>query len=193
MSHKKFDVRKLEKLNDPGRLEQLDPRVMWDALATPSPATIVDIGAGTGLFASQFAEYAPDAEVFAVDIEPAMVDWMQQNLVERIGDRFKPILGSEVSVSLPDGSADVVVMIALHHEFEDPRANYAEALRLLAPGGRLLVADWRPGVAGRGPSDQIRAMPETVGAMLRSQRFSDVEIHPGFEQHWLLTASKPMD
>ncbi len=192
MSHKKFDVNKLEKLNDPGRLEQLDPRVMWEALACPSPATIVDIGAGTGLFASKFAEFAPEAVVYAVDIEPAMVDWMQENRAPRLGDRFKPMLGGEVSVPLSDGSADIVVMIALHHEFENPRANYEEALRILSPGGRLLVADWRPGVAGRGPSDQIRVTPESVEAMLLPLGFSVVEIHPGFEQHWLLTASKPL-
>ena len=38
--------------------------------ASPEPSVIVEIGAGTGLFAGRFAAMAPDAKVFAVDTEP---------------------------------------------------------------------------------------------------------------------------
>ena len=73
MPHEKFDIAKLEELNDPRRFEHLPPEVMWSALGNPRPRTIVDIGAGTGLFSCCFADLAPDSVVYAVDIEPAAV------------------------------------------------------------------------------------------------------------------------
>ena len=82
MPHEKFDLSRLERLNDESRFKALDPRVLWAALDTPAPDVIVEIGAGTGLFASRFAAMAPQATVYAVDMEPEMVAWMSDNRPE---------------------------------------------------------------------------------------------------------------
>jgi len=37
MEEKKFDPAKLAKLNDPGRLEDIPPGVIWEKLALKSP------------------------------------------------------------------------------------------------------------------------------------------------------------
>ena len=51
---KKFDPGKLAKLNDPRRLEYLDPEIIWEKVAIENPAVLIDIGAGTGFFAILF-------------------------------------------------------------------------------------------------------------------------------------------
>jgi ArsR family transcriptional regulator len=48
------------------------------------------------------------------------------------------------NVPLPDGSADAVVLHQVLHFLDDPAAALAEAARLLAPGGKLLVVDFAP-------------------------------------------------
>ncbi len=101
MPHEKFDIAKLERLNDESRFEYLDPVVMWAAAATPDPRTIVEIGAGTGLFACRFAELAPAAQVFAVDVEPVMIRWMFQHRPAALSGRLHPILAEETKVPLP--------------------------------------------------------------------------------------------
>src|SRR3990170_2286579 len=45
---------------------------------------------------------------------------------------------------LPDGAADAVVLHQVLHFLDDPAAAVAEAARLLAPGGKLLVVDFAP-------------------------------------------------
>jgi ubiquinone/menaquinone biosynthesis C-methylase UbiE len=189
MSHHKFDVRKLEKLNDEKRFEQLIPEVMWDALGDPNPSTIVEIGAGTGLFASRFADMALDVAVYAVDIEPAMVAWMEQNRLREDG-KFHPVLADETHVPLPDAVADIVMTINLHHELEFPATTYAEAFRLLKPGGQILVVDWAPTETLGGPPQEIRATEDQLREMLESVGFEASVAHFGLPWHSLVTALK---
>ncbi len=192
MPHEKFSIEHLERLNDPARLEYLPPTVMWGALGDPSPRTIIDVGAGTGLFACKFAELAPDALVYAVDIEPAAVRWMHEHRPESHCGRLRPLLGKESAIPLATGEADLVVMINLHHELVDPRDNYREALRLTQIGGQLLVADWAPGDSGIGPSQSIRVPAETIAQAIEAVGYGDVVIHRALPHHSLITARKPV-
>ncbi len=52
--------------------------------------------------------------------------------------------GDVFSTGLPDRSAELVVMHQVLHYLSDPAAAVAEAARLVAPGGRLLVIDFAP-------------------------------------------------
>ena len=189
--HLKFDLAKLERLNDPGRFDTLRPDVMWEALGCPTPEVIVEIGAGTGLFAARFAELAPEATVYAADIEPAMVEWMRNNRSEVAHGRIVPMLAEETRVPLRDATGDLVVMINLHHELAEPDATYAEAFRLLRPGGQLLLVDWRRAETPKGPPLSVRASASELVSFLRRAGFADVTCHGELEWHELVTAVKP--
>lgn len=191
MAHLKFDPAKTARLDDPGRFETLIPEVMWEALGSPEPREIVEIGAGTGLFAARFAEMAPDATVYAADVAPAMLEWMRARRPEVAAGRVVPVLSEESRVPLPDASVDLVYMINVHHEFEDPAAIYAEALRLLRSGGQVMVADWAPGDSPMGPPQELRVDAEAPMALLRAAGCVDVREHEGLPWAWLVTARKP--
>lgn len=190
MAHEKFDVSKLERLDDEGRFADLDPEVMWEALGRPAPGVIVDIGAGTGLFARRFAQLAPAATVYAVDTEPAMLRWVADHEDRALAGRIRPLLAEETCVPLDDGAADLVVMINLHHELADPSASYGEALRLLGPGGRVLVVDWARTDTGGGPPQKIRATADQIRGFLCGAGFDDAVAHEGLPKHSLVTARK---
>jgi ubiquinone/menaquinone biosynthesis C-methylase UbiE len=191
VAHLKFDLAKLERLNDPGRFETLVPDVMWAALGSPSPATIVEIGAGTGVFAVEFARRAPGATVYAADMEPAMVEWMSEHRPEVAAGRVVPLLSTETGVPLPDASADLVAMINLQHELAEPSAIYEEVFRLLVPGGQLLAVDWAPIETPKGPPPSVRVSAQSVVALACSLGFEEATSHEGLPWHWLVTARKP--
>jgi len=82
-------------------------------------------------------------------------------------------------------------MINLHHELAEPTATYAEAFRLLTPGGRLLVSDWAPVDSPKGPPRAVRTPADTVVTMLCGVGFVEVCTHDGaLPYNWLITATK---
>jgi ubiquinone/menaquinone biosynthesis C-methylase UbiE len=190
MAHFKFDVARLERLNDPGRFDTLDPAVMWEALGEPDPAIIVDVGAGTGLFAARFARFAPQATVYAVDTEDAMISWMRENRPEVAEGRIVPVKGEETKIPLPDDFAGLVVMINLHHELADKDASYAEVFRVTKPGGQVLVVDYRPGDTPKGPPQAVRASAEELMAHLERAGFVRPRSHGGLPWASLITAER---
>lgn len=190
MAHQRFDLAKIAKLDDPGRFETLIPEVMWDALGAPDPRHVIEIGAGTGIFAARFAALAPHAVVHAADVEPAMLEWMHEHRPEVASGRVVPVLSQDRRVPLADASADLVFMINLHHELEDPAALYAEVFRLLRPGGQAMVVDWAPGETPKGPPQAVRVPAGVVAAMLEACGFTDARSHAGLPWHWLVTARK---
>ncbi|MFP3869694.1 MAG: class I SAM-dependent methyltransferase, partial [Syntrophobacteria bacterium] len=143
MTSRRFDPRKLEKLNDPERLRIQDPELIWKALNLKDPRVLVDIGAGTGFFAVPFCDKMQQGKVYACDISPTMVEWMKENLPRRYRDVILPIRMEESAVPLADGIADLVYMIDLHHELKEPVKIVSEAWRLLRKGGKVMIIDWK--------------------------------------------------
>lgn len=193
MGYQKFDPDKLERLNDPGRFDTMRPDVFWEALDAPLNARVmVEIGAGTGLFAAEFLRRAPEAIVYAADTVDTMVDWMRENRPEASTGRLVPVRSHEGHVPLEDALADVVYMLNLHHELAEPDAIYAEAFRLARPGGRVLVADWAPVETPKGPPQHIRASTRDLRGFLERAGFVDVRIHEdALPWHSLVTGRRP--
>ncbi len=177
MTHHKFDIRKLEKLNDPARFESLPPDVFLPALGLPDgPSVIVEIGAGTGLFAEAFTERAPHAVVYVTDIAEEALEWIRAHRSGVAEGRIIPVAAEETRVPLPDGIADAVYMVNLHHELVDAAATYADAFRLLKPGGRLLVVDWAARETPKGPPPVSRVTAEQLASIIRVAGFTEVAV-----------------
>jgi len=193
MGHCKFDIAKLEKLNDPARFESLPPDVFFAAMDVPDgPSVVVEIGAGTGLFAEAIAERAPEATVYMADIAEEAIEWMRDNRAGVAEGRIVPVLAEESRVPLDDGVADALYMINIHHEFVDPAASYREALRLLKPGGRLLVVDWAARVTPKGPPQALRVTPSGLAECLEGAGFVDVVVDDStLPWHTMATAAAP--
>ena len=117
------------------------------AAAAPPGAHLLDVGCGPGRLAILLAR-RDDLHVTGVDLDPAMIERATANAV-RIPDtgRRPSFTAADVaSVPLADESQDVVVTTLSMHHWSDPRAGLAEIARVLRPGGKALVWDFRPGV-----------------------------------------------
>ncbi len=191
VAYRKFDPDKRERLDDPVRLEVLPPAVLWRALDLRDPRLLVEIGAGTGIFAAAFALVAPQTVIYAADIEEPMLEWMRENRPEVASGRIVPVLCTETEVPVESGIADAVYMLNLHHELVDPAATYMEARRLLHEGGRLLVVDWAPVKTQKGPPLEIRVSAQVIAAYLEAVGFTDIRIHPGLMWHSMISATSP--
>jgi SAM-dependent methyltransferase len=105
----------------------------------PSASRVVDVGAGTGIFAEAWPHWVP---VSVIAVEPAMA-------MVRAANRSDPAVTfiRAVAEDLPfsDGGVDVVWASTSLHHFADGNRAVGEFARVLRPGGRVLVRTYVPG------------------------------------------------
>jgi ubiquinone/menaquinone biosynthesis C-methylase UbiE len=98
---------------------------------------VADIGSGTGFMAAGLAPLV--RKVYAFDGSAAMLEVARQNLKE-----FDNVIYQEsdgLSLPLSDASLDAVFANMYLHHCPDPLAAITEMMRLLRPGGRLVITD----------------------------------------------------
>ena len=111
------------------------------ALGDRPVGRLVDIGTGTGRMIELFGRGADHA--LGVDRSPEMLRLARVKLAEA-GLDAELRQGDMYALPLPGGSADTVILHQVLHYAQQPAAAVAEAARLLAPGGRLLIVDFAP-------------------------------------------------
>ncbi|HEX5116189.1 MAG TPA: class I SAM-dependent methyltransferase [Pseudonocardiaceae bacterium] len=128
--------------------EAIDPAgVLWRALreqADWTGRTLVDLGCGTGFWLPRYAsDPGGAARVIGVEPDPALLAEARR----RVGDGAEVLAGSAERLPLPDASVDVVHARFAYFFPPGCAAGLAEALRVLRPGGALVVIDndWRHG------------------------------------------------
>ena len=185
----KFDVKKLERLRDPERLSYLNPDKIWSVIAPDEVRTVVDLGAGIGFFAIPFSRKIPQGKVYGCDLSDEMVANLKMAIKSEGVSNIITVKTEEVHVPLPDGVADLVFMVNLHHEFDHPLESMAECRRMLRPGGRVAVVDWKPEQTPGGPPLHVRVAPEKVMAQLREAGFEGGQTHSLLPYHYVVTAN----
>ena len=76
------------------------------------------------------------------------------------------------------------------HEFEAPLALLYEVSRILKPGGRALVIDWKPIETPMGPPLEERVPVERIREALRAAGFASVREHGIYRFHNVVEATK---
>ena len=113
------------------------------AAAGPGPfRRLIDLGSGTGRMLSLLA---PEADcAIGLDLSQQMLNIARVHATEAGLGNVELRHGDIFDTRLPEGHADLVVVHQVLHYLSDPAAAVAEAARLVAPGGRLLIVDFAP-------------------------------------------------
>ncbi|MDB5822091.1 MAG: SAM-dependent methyltransferase [Herminiimonas sp.] len=120
------------------------PDLLLAALALTPGMAVADVGAGTGYYSWQIAgRIGQEGRVYAVDLQPQMLDLLKKNMRQRGVRNVQPVLGTATDTGLTLASIDLALMVDVYHELDQPREVLDSLLRALRPGGRLVLVEYR--------------------------------------------------
>jgi ubiquinone/menaquinone biosynthesis C-methylase UbiE len=126
------------------REREEEPAKALDLMDIQPGMTVADVGAGTGYMSLRIAKrVGPSGKVFANDIQPEMLDKLDDNAHRANLDNIETVLGSEADPRLPAGKMDLVLMVDVYHELSRPQEMLQAIRRSLKPGGRLVLVEYK--------------------------------------------------
>lgn len=111
------------------------------ALGITPGETVADVGAGGGFFTFRLARaVGPKGKVYAVDVDPTMVDYLTAR-AEREGlHNIEVVLASADDPQLP-ATVDLIFSCNTYHHLAQRPAYFARAKQYLRPAGRVAIID----------------------------------------------------
>ncbi len=138
MSH--FGIEWLERQE---REQEENTSLLLKNLAVQPGQVIADIGAGSGYHSSLLSKMVGNGKVYAVDVEPEMIAFLNERIKREGKKNIIPVLSTEKTVSLPANSMDMMLLVDVYHEFSFPYEMAISMLEALKPGGKLVLVEFR--------------------------------------------------
>jgi SAM-dependent methyltransferase len=147
------------------------------ALLSLRPGTAVaDIGAGSGYYVARMARrVGATGVVYGQDIMPRYLRYLRERVDRDELTNVRLVLGDPHDPRLPKASVDVVTMIHMYHEIEQPFGLLTNLVPALRPGARIAILDMNRRTDQHGtPPPLLRCEMEAVG--YRQESFHDLGI-----------------
>jgi len=155
------------------------------ALAKLNPGEVVlDLGSGGGIDVLLSAKrVGPTGKAYGLDMTDEMLALANENKRKAGAENVEFLKGEIEHIPLPDNSVDVIISNCVINLSADKDRVFAEAFRVLRPGGRLAVSD----VVTRGEVDprirqNILLWVGCVAGALEESEYRDKLASAGFEQ-----------
>lgn len=142
-------------LERPDREHEERPQLVLDALELRPGQAVADLGCGSGYYSFRMAELVGnDGRVFAVDIEPRMLDFVRERARRERVTSIETVTATAENPNLAPQSIDLLLMVDVYHELEYPFEVMQKVRSALKPGGRVALVEFR----GEDPKVMIKAV-----------------------------------
>jgi SAM-dependent methyltransferase len=175
-----------------GERDALPPDALRASLGCGNPTalaelrageTVLDLGSGGGIdVLLSAARVGPTGKAYGLDTTDDMLALARNNAHEAGATNVEFLQGHIESIPLPDASVDVIISNCVINLSGDKRRVFAEAFRVLTPGGRFAVSDVV--VRGSVPAAVRKSMELWVGCVagaLEESEFTALLQAAGFE------------
>lgn len=158
-------------LDRPEREEEEATSKLLPLLKLKAGDRVADVGAGSGYYTFRMsALVGPKGKVFAVDIQPEMLDLIRQRSKARKITNVEPVRGTITDPNLPPDSIDLILLVDVYHEFDHPQEMTRAMVEALRPGGRLVFVEYR--------AEDSKVPIKEVHKMSKSQVLKEMEPYP---------------
>jgi ubiquinone/menaquinone biosynthesis C-methylase UbiE len=153
-------------LERPEREQEERTDLLIDALKLKPGDVAADIGAGTGYISQRMAKRVGETGlVYAEDIQQEMLDLLDRKMKLFHITNMKALLGTTTDPKLPAEGVDLIIMVDVYHEFDQPYEMTEGMLRGLKHGGRLVFVEYR----GEDPNVPIKLVHKMTEAQVKKE------------------------
>jgi len=181
-------------LERPEREREERPDWLVPALKLKPGDAVADIGAGTGYYTRRLAkavgragnpllavrtntlasahgvarptsQATADGVVYAVEIQPEMLDILTNKLAGENIFNVQPVLGTVTDPKLPPAAVDLILLVDVYHEFDHPFEMVAAMCQSLKPDGRIVFVEFRR----EDPNVPIKLVHKMTEAQVRKE------------------------
>jgi len=162
----------------PGRDERLQIQRVMDLLGIKAGSSVADIGAGSGWFSMRAAaRVGPGGVVYAQDINPDAVKYIENRIHKEKVSNVKTVLGSPDDPKLPSDSIDAVLLLKVYHEVAHPLVLMANLKPALRSGAKVGIIDRNGNGTDHGLNSDVvkREMAKAGFKLLSSYDFTKAD------------------
>jgi ubiquinone/menaquinone biosynthesis C-methylase UbiE len=134
------------------------------AQVSPQPQDILDLGCAVGLSTFALQAVYPQAKITGLDLSPYFLAVANYRTKQRRLAQINWVHGQAESTGIANASFDLVSIFLMCHELPQSVTHkiFAEARRILRPGGHLAIMDMNP------KSENYKKMPTYILTLLKS-------------------------
>ncbi|MBI5454826.1 MAG: methyltransferase domain-containing protein [Deltaproteobacteria bacterium] len=185
----KYSPEKIGRLLRPARVREIRPLAVLKDAGLKKGDSIADVGSGPGFFSFPASRIVgKEGAVYAIDTQKEMIEGLKK---QSPPPNVVPVLSGENSIPLDGSTVDFALVAYVLHETESKAKFLKEIRRIMKPGARLLVIDWKKKKEGHGPPREERLSIKTVEGFLRKAGFVSVKASPLNDSHYRVQALKP--
>jgi SAM-dependent methyltransferase len=186
MQHRFDDPERYAKsFDDPARDAWQMPGRVIETLQLSPDAAVADIGAGTGYFSVRLARAVPRGTVYAVDIEPKMLEHIRHRAAKEGLKNIETVRATGTAAELPRSVGLVLVVDTYHHLPDRPRY-FRDLGKSLDATGRVAIIDFRKD-SPEGPPPEFRFEADQIVSEMKQAGYR-LEARHDFlpRQHFLV-------
>ncbi|WP_019007797.1 class I SAM-dependent methyltransferase [Cohnella laeviribosi] len=189
MTERRFKPEHMKKLDNPERRKLLPPHKLLELLEIQDNDILIDLGAGTGYFTIPAASLTRN-KVYALDVEPQMLQYLGKRVEEQKLDNVELIEGAIEHIPLAGQIADHVIASFVLHEVEPLEKGLQEMSRVLKPGGKVLCIEWEKKQTVQGPPLHHRIQSNELAKAFDENGLLVEKLTYPSDQHYLIVARK---
>lgn len=150
---------------------------------------VADIGSGSGTFSIPMAKaIAPDGILYAVDIDPKMLNYVAERAKKEGVTNLRTVLGVDDDPNLPVKNMDVAFFHRVLHMIEHRQIYLNDTAKYMKPDGRIVVIDKNP---EQSPNSWMWLKQSDVDTWMAAIAFYPAETFDVFQDRYFVSYQRP--
>jgi len=171
----------------------LNPSHVLDQISVPSGAKIGDFGTGAGYFAlSVIDRVGSNGTLYALDAFVPALEKLERTAQKRGVKVYTIESDFNRHIPLHDDLLHLAILGNILHQVKERERFILELLRVLSPGGRVLIVDWVASFNNMGPTIETAVTPSEAIRLFRNAGFNTGNMLPAGSHHYAFVATSPL-